>query len=78
MTENAPTFRYIRSRFSRIWRKGNEDPDNPLHNHPSDSYADIKEFLIKTFGYADLFDEMRKNKKEQEILRRSLDSAINE
>ncbi|HEN3855067.1 DUF2326 domain-containing protein [Klebsiella pneumoniae] len=76
LTESAPTFRNITSRFSRIWRKGNEDPDNPLHNHPSESYAEIKEFLIKTFGYADLFDEMHKNKKEQESLRSSLDSAI--
>lgn len=76
LTEGSPTFRNITSRFSRIWRKGNEDPDNPLHNHPSDSYVDIKEFLIKTFGYANLFDEMHKNKKEQESLRSSLDSAI--
>ncbi|WNK40736.1 DUF2326 domain-containing protein [Pantoea agglomerans] len=76
LAENAPAFRDIVSRFSRIWRKGNEDPDNPLHNHPSESYSDIKDFLIKTFGYADLFDEMHKNKKEQESLRSSLDSAI--
>ncbi|CAI0972375.1 Uncharacterised protein [Serratia entomophila] len=76
MTDDGPSFRSLVSRFSRIWRKGNEDPDQPLHMHPSEKYSDIKSFLIKTFGYSDLFRGMQENKKNQEALKSSLDSAI--
>lgn len=76
LTDDGPSFRSLVSRFSRIWRKGNEDPDKPLHMHPSEKYSDIKSFLIKIFGYSVLFRDMQENKKNQEALKSSLDSAI--
>ncbi|MBR7369183.1 DUF2326 domain-containing protein [Klebsiella variicola subsp. variicola] len=72
----GPSFRNLTSRFVRIWRKGNEDPEHPLHVVPTEKYNDIKDFLIKTFGYADVFEEMNNSKKKQDALKSSIDAAI--
>lgn len=75
-SEGEPSFRNLTSRFIRIWRKGNEDPERPLHSVPSENYNSIKDLLIKTFGYADLFEEMNNSKKKQDALKNSIDAAI--
>lgn len=75
-SNGEPSFRNLTSRFVRIWRKGNEDPEHPLHSVPSEKYSDIKDFLIKTFGYSDVFEEMNDSKKKQDALKSSIDSAI--
>ncbi|WP_276724446.1 DUF2326 domain-containing protein [Pantoea septica] len=75
-SSGGPSFRNLTSRFVRIWRKGNEDPEHPLHSVPSEKYSDIKDFLIKTFGYSDVFEEMNNSKKKQDALKSSIDAAI--
>lgn len=75
-SNGEPSFRNLTSRFVRIWRKGNEDPEHPLHSVPSEKYSDIKDFLIKAFGYSDVFEEMNNSKKKQDNLKSSIDSAI--
>ena len=71
-----PSFRDLTSRFVRIWRKGNEDPEHPLHSVSSEKYNDMKDFLIKAFGFYDVFKEMNDSKKKQDALKSSIDAAI--
>lgn len=75
-SNGEPSFRNLTSRFVRIWRKGNEDPEHPLNSVPSEKYNDIKDLLIKTFGYSDTFEEMNASKKKQDALKSSIDAAI--
>ncbi|PHM52188.1 hypothetical protein [Xenorhabdus hominickii] len=63
-SSNDPSLRNLISRFSRVWGKDNYNPNKPLHLFPSEGYASVKEFLIRSFGYYSLIEEIeQKNPK---------------
>ncbi|EMT6385317.1 hypothetical protein WMR60_003913 [Providencia rettgeri] len=73
---NDPSIRNLISRFSRIWGKDNYNPNKPLLRYTGEGYASIKEFLIKSFGYYNLIEEIEKKKAENEVKRKNIDIAF--
>lgn len=75
---DGPTFRNLSSRFIRIWKKGNDNPDHPLNVVAAESYNQIKDFLIKSFGYQAIVSEIEALRKEQENKKSHLEAAFKE
>nr|SAY46243.1 Uncharacterised protein [Serratia marcescens] len=75
-SSNDPSLRNLISRFSRIWGKDNYNPNKPLLRFTGEGYASIKEFLIKSFGYYNLIEEIEKKKAENEVKRKNIDIAF--
>ncbi|HGW3992586.1 TPA: hypothetical protein ACNHZW_002740 [Proteus mirabilis] len=73
---NDPSLRNLISRFSRIWGKDNYNPNKPLLRYTGEGYSSIKEFLIKSFGYYNLIEEIEKKKIENEVKRKNIDLAF--
>ncbi|HAL7479574.1 TPA: hypothetical protein H7C23_004661, partial [Escherichia coli] len=75
-SSNDPSLRNLVSRFTRIWGKDNYNPNKPLLRYSGEGYASIKEFLIKSFGYYNLIEEIEKKKSENEVNRKNIDIAF--
>ncbi|HBA5754095.1 TPA: hypothetical protein J4R83_004840, partial [Escherichia coli] len=75
-SSNDPSLRNLVSRFTRIWGKDNYNPNKPLLRYTGEGYASIKEFLIKSFGYYNLIEEIEKKKSENEVNRKNIDIAF--
>lgn len=71
-----PSLRNLVSRFTRIWGKDNYNPNKPLLRYTGEGYTTIKEFLIKSFGYYNLIEDIEKKKAKNETIRKNIDIAF--
>ncbi|MBD8223214.1 hypothetical protein [Pantoea agglomerans] len=75
-SSHDPSLRNLVSRFSRIWGKENCNPNKPLQRFTGEGYASVKEFLIKSFGFYHLIEEIEKKKSENDLRKKNIDLAF--